>query len=83
MHRVLVLMLSVQPIPASSPSAAVGDTVELTGNLDGEVLAVTLVKLVDPAGAKNRYTTQDWHTVRGRPAPAEEHRHRRLQGLPR
>lgn len=49
----------LQPIPARSPSAAVGDTVELTGNLDGESLAVTLVKLVDPAGAKNQYATPE------------------------
>lgn len=50
---------ALQPIPAPSPSAEVGDTVDLTGNLDGEGLAVTLVKLVDPAGAKNQYATPE------------------------
>ncbi|WP_411105126.1 DUF4352 domain-containing protein [Streptomyces sp. cmx-4-9] len=45
------------PSPSATASAAVGDTIDLTGIRDGEKLAVTLVKVVDPAGAKSEYST--------------------------
>ncbi|MFF4321264.1 DUF4352 domain-containing protein [Streptomyces sp. NPDC001568] len=37
----------------------VGTTIDLTGARAGESLAVTLVKVVDPAGAKNEYSTPE------------------------
>ncbi|KPI15630.1 protein of unknown function DUF1942 [Actinobacteria bacterium OK074] len=55
-----------QPLSAESPSttplsratsAAVGDTLNLTGQKNGETLAVTVVKVVDPAVAENDYST--------------------------
>lgn len=45
--------------PSRTPSAAVGDTLDLTGLEDGEQLAVTVVKVVDPASAENEYATPD------------------------
>ncbi|MFJ2829048.1 DUF4352 domain-containing protein [Streptomyces sp. NPDC087263] len=47
------------PTPSPASSAAVGDTLDLTGNGDGEQLAVTVVKVVDPAGAKNEFSTPE------------------------
>lgn len=46
-----------QPSPPPSPPATVGTTIDLTGTGDGEKLAVTLVKVVDPAGAQNEFAT--------------------------
>ncbi|MCY0933870.1 DUF4352 domain-containing protein [Streptomyces sp. H34-S4] len=40
-------------------SAAVGDTLDLTGLKNGEALAVTVVKVVDPARADNEFSTPD------------------------
>ncbi|MFF3017733.1 DUF4352 domain-containing protein [Streptomyces sp. NPDC057939] len=48
---------SVKPSPAAS--AAVGATLDLTGLTDGEGLAVTLVKVVDPARTGNPYSTPE------------------------
>ncbi|MEU4347018.1 DUF4352 domain-containing protein [Streptomyces sp. NPDC023838] len=50
-----------QPSPTQSraSSATAGNTLDLTGNNDGEKLAVTVVKVVDPAGAKNQYSSPD------------------------
>lgn len=47
---------SPSPTP-SRASAAVGDTLDLTGIGDDEKLAVTVVRVVDPAGAKNQYAS--------------------------
>ncbi|MFI1281000.1 DUF4352 domain-containing protein [Streptomyces sp. NPDC020858] len=47
------------PTPSRPASAAVGTTIDLTGLEEGENLAVTLVKVVDPARAKNRYATPE------------------------
>ncbi|WLW53895.1 DUF4352 domain-containing protein [Streptomyces sp. YU58] len=47
------------PTPSQSTSAAVGDTLDLTGVDDGEALAVTLVKVIDPARAENAYSSPD------------------------
>ncbi|MGW7452474.1 DUF4352 domain-containing protein [Streptomyces sp. NPDC054787] len=47
------------PTPSRPASAAVGATIDLTGLKDGEKLAVTLVKLVDPAQPKNPYLTPE------------------------
>ncbi|MFD4528612.1 DUF4352 domain-containing protein [Streptomyces sp. NPDC058470] len=47
------------PTPSPASSAAVGDTLDLTGNGDGEQLAVTVVKVVDPAGSKNEFSTPE------------------------
>lgn len=57
------------PAPESAPTtsaspdrtattAAIGDAIALTG-LDGQRLAVTVVSVVDPAPAENRYATPD------------------------
>jgi hypothetical protein len=52
---------SETPSPTLPPtaSAAVGDTLDLTGTEDGEALAVTVVKVVDPARAENEYSSPD------------------------
>ncbi|MFJ6754718.1 DUF4352 domain-containing protein [Streptomyces sp. NPDC091273] len=47
------------PIPSRPASAAVGAAIDLSGLEDGEKLAVTLVKVVDPARAKNPYSTPE------------------------
>ncbi|MGW6984077.1 DUF4352 domain-containing protein [Streptomyces sp. NPDC054932] len=47
------------PAPFRPASAAVGATLDLTGLEDGEKLAVTLVKIVDPARAKNPHSTPE------------------------
>ncbi|MFF1300239.1 MULTISPECIES: DUF4352 domain-containing protein [unclassified Streptomyces] len=47
------------PTPSRSTSASVGDTLDLTGVDDGEALAVTLVKVTDPAHAENAYSSPD------------------------
>lgn len=44
------------PTPPRASSATVGDTLDLTGTQAGEALAVTLVRVVDPAGAKNEFS---------------------------
>ncbi|MDX2294365.1 MULTISPECIES: DUF4352 domain-containing protein [Streptomyces] len=49
---------SPSPTP-SRTSAAVGDTLDLTGIGDDEKLAVTVVRVVDPADAKNQYASPD------------------------
>ncbi|MEV0735403.1 DUF4352 domain-containing protein [Streptomyces sp. NPDC050549] len=46
---------STPPSPATS--AAVGDTLDLTGDENGQALAVTVVKVVDPAAAANDFST--------------------------
>ncbi|MDX2388934.1 MULTISPECIES: DUF4352 domain-containing protein [unclassified Streptomyces] len=48
---------SVKPSPVAS--AAVGATLDLRGLTDGEGLAVTLVKVVDPARTGNPYSAPD------------------------
>ncbi|MFH9892073.1 hypothetical protein ACH4O0_26375 [Streptomyces luteogriseus] len=45
--------------PSRPASAAVGDALDLKGLEDGEALAVTVVKVVDPARAENEYSTPD------------------------
>lgn len=49
--------------PAASTSVAkkagVGDTVNINGSKPGDVLAVTLVKIVDPAPPKDEFLTPD------------------------
>ncbi|MDA5281630.1 DUF4352 domain-containing protein [Streptomyces sp. Isolate_45] len=48
---------SVKPSPVAS--AAVGATLDIRGLTDGEGLAVTLVKVVDPARTGNPYSAPD------------------------
>ncbi|MFC8202152.1 DUF4352 domain-containing protein [Streptomyces sp. NPDC057298] len=48
---------SPSPTPTRSSAAAVGETLNLTGNESSEALAVTVVKVVDPAAAENEYST--------------------------
>ncbi|WP_369169712.1 DUF4352 domain-containing protein [Streptomyces sp. R28] len=46
--------------PSAAPSAAsVGGTLNLTGTDEGENLAVTVVKVVDPARAKNEFSSPE------------------------
>ncbi|MFE8011361.1 DUF4352 domain-containing protein [Streptomyces antibioticus] len=48
--------------PTATPSkkaASVGDTLGVRGMEDGESLAVTVVKVVDPAGAANEFSSPD------------------------
>ncbi|MGC0337837.1 DUF4352 domain-containing protein [Streptomyces sp. SLBN-8D4] len=47
------------PPPTRAAPAAVGDTLNLTGLENGEALAVTVVKVVDPARPENDYSTPD------------------------
>lgn len=42
--------------PPASQAATIGDTVTLKGNADGEQLAVTIKKWVDPAKSANQYS---------------------------
>ncbi|MER6784367.1 DUF4352 domain-containing protein [Streptomyces sp. NPDC000658] len=47
-------------MPTAAPSAAsVGDTLNLTGTAKGESLAVTVVKVVDPAAAQDEFSSPD------------------------
>ncbi|WP_330452544.1 MULTISPECIES: DUF4352 domain-containing protein [unclassified Streptomyces] len=52
---------ATQPSPETTspkPQASVGDTLDLTGDgEEGEQLAVTVVKVVDPAGAADEFST--------------------------
>lgn len=50
---------TLPPPPSRSPSATVGKTLDLTGSGDGERLAVTVVRVVDPAGATDEYSSPD------------------------
>ena len=53
---------SSAPGQAATPAeeeAKVGDTLNLTGITDGEKLAVTVVKIVDPARAENQFSTPE------------------------
>lgn len=45
--------------PAAPKKAGVGSTIDLKGEKAGDVLAVTLVKIVDPAKSTNEYITPD------------------------
>lgn len=46
--------------PSDTPSvAAVGDTINLTGQEEGERVAVTVVKVVDPAKPENEFSSPD------------------------
>lgn len=49
------------PSSSSAPQkkAGVGDTISLKGHLDGDVLEVTLVKVVDPAQGADEFTKPD------------------------
>ncbi|AVZ70995.1 hypothetical protein SLUN_00675 [Streptomyces lunaelactis] len=47
------------PTPSRAPSATVGNTLDLTGTGNGEKLAVTVVRVVDPAGAKNEFSSPE------------------------
>ncbi|MFJ6518699.1 DUF4352 domain-containing protein [Streptomyces filamentosus] len=47
------------PTPSRASSATVGDTLDLTGIGDDEKLAVTVVRVVDPAGAEDQYSSPD------------------------
>ncbi|MFJ8594897.1 DUF4352 domain-containing protein [Streptomyces sp. NPDC093598] len=48
------------PAPSDTPSvASVGDTINLTGTEEGERVAVTVVKVVDPAQPENEFSSPD------------------------
>lgn len=48
------------PTPSDTPSvASVGDTINLTGQEEGERVAVTVVKVVDPAKPENEFSSPD------------------------
>jgi predicted small lipoprotein YifL len=48
------------PTPSDRPSvASVGDTINLTGQEEGERVAVTVVKVVDPAKPENEFSSPD------------------------
>jgi hypothetical protein len=64
------------PSPTDRPTvAAVGDTLNLTGTEKDERVAVTVVKVVDPAQPKDEFSSPDAKARFGsRPIPTEEHR---------
>jgi hypothetical protein len=41
----------------AKPAAKIGDTISANGSSDGEQLAITLVKIVDPASSANQFLT--------------------------
>ncbi|MFD9793317.1 DUF4352 domain-containing protein [Streptomyces sp. NPDC059070] len=47
------------PAPSRASSATVGDTLDLIGNDQGEKLAVAVVRVVDPARARNQFSSPD------------------------
>ncbi|MFJ8470025.1 DUF4352 domain-containing protein [Streptomyces swartbergensis] len=48
------------PTPSDTPSvASVGDTINLIGQEEGERVAVTVVKVVDPAKPENEFSSPD------------------------
>jgi hypothetical protein len=48
------------PTPSDTPSvASVGDTINLTGQEEGERVAVTVVKVVDSAKPENEFSSPD------------------------
>lgn len=50
---------STAPTVSTPTPAGIGSTLTLVGNTPGQKLDVTVVKVVDPAGAENQYSTPE------------------------